>query len=157
LVTSGGGGGILNNGNLTLSGVTVANNTAKTSNGGGILTTLAGAQLTLTDCTGSGNSATFGAGIEIANGTAHISRSTIDNNVGSGSGGGIKVESPGSLTITSSTIAYNNSIGNGINGGGISNNGTLSVDGCAVIGNTCSIECGGIFSGQNNAASATIR
>jgi hypothetical protein len=157
LVTSGGGGGILNNGNLTLSGVTVTNNTARGVSGGGVLTTGAGAQLTMSGCTDSANLSVFGAGVDIANGSAAISGSAISNNVASGSGGGIRVESSATLTVTGSTIANNNAIGNGINGGGISNAGTLSVDSCAVFGNTCSIECGGIFSGQNTTATATIR
>ncbi len=79
------GGGVLNNGTLTLSGVTVANNTA-TGNGGGIEN----------------------------DGTLRLIDSTVANNTaGSASGVGGGIDNDGSLSVLDSTIAYNSAYAGG--------------------------------------------
>jgi hypothetical protein len=87
-LSSGSGGGVSSNGTLALSNCTVANNTSFGS-GGGILATSAGlsvANLTLNDCTITGNTASvsvFSAGgIFFAGGTFLLNNTVVARNFG---------------------------------------------------------------------------
>ncbi len=111
------GGGITNNGTLTITGCTITDNSA--ANGGGIYN---GSEctLTVTNTTISGNSASVSAG-GIDNGTAcwlTVINSTIADNSANALGSGIT--NVGDMMIVNTTIAYNSD-------GGINSNGnTLS-------------------------------
>ncbi|MDX2042660.1 MAG: choice-of-anchor Q domain-containing protein [Acidobacteriota bacterium] len=116
---TGDGGGILNDGTLTIANCHITGNTAV--GGGGISNTL-GNLLTLTQSTVSGNTATgssTGGGIASFGGTT-IANSTISGNIVTGSnggnGGGLRLSSAGA-TITSSTITNNSAAGANSAGG----------------------------------------
>jgi hypothetical protein len=131
------GGGILNNGFLSLIDCNIMRNYA-IYHGGGILNE-AGATLRLTGCVISGNRAQTGGGIK-THGTATVLNCTISGNtssygsVGACSGGGIEIAN-GTATVSNSTI-FGNSATNG-QGGGLSNcgAGVAKVRSSVVAGN----------------------
>ena len=109
---SGPGGGIENDGTLTVLDSTVTDNSAEV--GGGIFNGSDGT-LTVSDSTVSDNSASsVGGGIE-NQGTAVVSDSTVSGNAASYGGGGIDSEFA-TLTVSNSTLAGNTA---GQEGGGI--------------------------------------
>ncbi len=131
---SGNGGGIFNLGTLTLTNSTVSGNTASFSGGGaGIWNN---GTLTLTDSTVSGNTTNFGQGGGIYNfgGTLTLSNSAVSDNT-SGVGGGIT--NRGTVTLTNSTLSGNTTRFGG-SGGGIWNLGTVRLTNSTVSGNTAS-------------------
>jgi len=102
------GGGILNEGTLTLTNVAVSgNNNAGIPNlideGGGIYNASDGT-LTVVASTISGNTSDTGGGVENIDGTATIVNSTIAENTAVNAGG---VGNSGSLTLVNSTVARN--------------------------------------------------
>ena len=134
-----GGGGILNNGTLTVNGCTITNNSAASSinnQGGGIFN---GGTLNLYSSTVSDNKALDGAGIFNADGgTVTIVNSTFSGNAATTNGGGIYNSATGTtLTLTNSTISNNQAT---TGGGGIYNasGGKLTVTNSIVAGNTAS-------------------
>jgi len=129
------GGGIYNDGTLTLEDDVVSQNSASYE-GGGIFDQ--SGDITISDTTVSNNTAQFGAGVW--NGgtdatTALMSYSTVSNNgssVTTGFGGGIFND--GTLSIASSTVANNVAYNSG---GGIYNSGgTLNISNSTVADNT---------------------
>ncbi len=110
------GGGVLNEGTLTITNSTLSNNTA--TGDGGAIYNAAGATLTLTNVTISGNSAANEGGGIFAWGTVTITHSTITKNradsdgTDGGDGGGIYVED-GSSPLLHHTIVAGNINGNG--------------------------------------------
>jgi hypothetical protein len=137
------GGGINNHGTLTLVNSTVSNNTA--SNGGGIsnarsMPTMTGGILTLTNSTVSSNTASYGAGIyNYGYATATLNNSVVIGNTASSIGGGMY--NGGTVTLTISTISGNNAS----DGGGLFNGGgTLALTNSTVSGNSSSSSGGGI-------------
>ncbi|NJN79652.1 MAG: sortase [Anaerolineales bacterium] len=138
------GGGIYNNGILTITNSTLSGNSA--SIGGGISNDLALA--TITNSTLSGNSATTrGGGIDNT-GTLTITNSTLSGNSTPLSGGGIYNNN--TLTLTNSTLSGNSAI----NGGGIYNIGTLNYYNTIIANPTSGGDCvnggaGSILSGFN--------
>lgn len=150
------GGGISNDGTLTLDHVTVSGNTAYT--GAGICNTY---HLTLNNSTVSGNTATntdgafsYGGGIynygcTFCNdpniGIVTVTNSTISNNTALGGGGGIYSEL-GTVTVTNGTISGNNANHTFGVGGGIDNTGrsTLIVQGSTISDNEAGDDGGGI-------------
>ena len=150
-ISSGPGGSICNQGNLTLINCTLSNNLSY-ANGGGIYNDQ-NANLTMTNCTVAGNMANGGfggfngSGGGIYNyyyGTATVSDSTISGNSavnGSFASGGGGIYNQGALTVNNSTLAANSSS----EGGGIWNTfGTAAVTNCTFSGNSAS-DGGGIF------------
>jgi predicted outer membrane repeat protein len=120
----GSGGGIYNNGTLSLSNASILSNTADTS-GGGLE-----------------NSGGGGYGI------ATLSNVLIAGNAAYYSGGGGIYSFGGALTMTNSTVRDNQGLdplGNS-HGGGIRNNGWLSLDNVSVTGNHATGSGGGIYS-----------
>ncbi len=122
------GGGIWSSGSLTMSNVLVQGNSAF-SRGGGVL---ALGDLTMKNCIVSGNgSHDFTGGIVCAANTS-ITKSAIKNN-GSGEIGGLEVTG-GIAVVTDSCITSNGSAIYGP-GGGIVNRATLYLTNCTVSGN----------------------
>jgi hypothetical protein len=143
------GGGIENDGTLTVTNSTVAGNSALFG-GGGIENT---GTLTVINSTITGNNTDFGSGAGINNGTNKtltVTNSTISGNTAPGGNGG-GIESNGTLTVTNSTIA-GNSAQNG--GDGIA----LFMQGTATLTNTIVANLPGgdltsgapAFTGSNN-------
>ncbi|MFL5845286.1 MAG: Ig-like domain repeat protein [Solirubrobacteraceae bacterium] len=142
--TAGQGGGILNNGELTITRSTFVNNTA--SNGGAISSS-SGSTLAVRDSTFSDNSATsVGGGALIVLGAATIERSALINNHAAVNGGGVNVQPAATLTVAHSTLAQNTS---GSLGGAFSNLGTLNVESSTIAYNSAS-SGSTVASGNNN-------
>jgi hypothetical protein len=125
----GGGGGVFNAGTMTLNLATIADNQADSA--GGILNQGA---LTVVDTTVSGNASVGEAG-GLSNhpgATASLTRTTLEgNNVTSGSGGGIA--NSGTITLIDTTVS-----GNQVrwHGGGIFQNGSMVLTNSTISGNT---------------------
>lgn len=129
------GGGVFNQGTLTVRNGTVSENSATTM-GGGIFSS---ATLTVENSTLSHNlSQLIGGGI-INRGTLTIENSTVSSNSSSLNGGGIVND--GSAAVRNSTLSENDAQ----EGGAISNQGTLTVDHSTLVRNTSSIAGGGIL------------
>lgn len=102
-----GGGGILNNGNLTLRHCVVTQNTTNNSGGAGIKSAT-GSTLVVEDCVISNNNETSGSGGGIGLGTATtltLRNSLVENNTAAFTGGGMYVGGTG--TIEGTTIRNN--------------------------------------------------
>jgi hypothetical protein len=125
-----GGGGIRNDGTLTLTRSTLRSNTA-VSDGGGLANY---GTLTLTDSTLRGNTARNGNGGGVHNGgTLTLTRSTVSGNTARYNGGGL-LSFFGTLTMTHSTVSGNTAR----YGGGVNNGGRLTMTHSTVSGNTAS-------------------
>ena len=136
-------------GNLTVTDSTISGNTATNGSGGGIYNQAG--TLTITNSTISGNTAFqgFGGGIISYYNELTITSSTISGNSVDWSGGGIANFS--FLTLTNSTVSGNTAV-SGPGGGGIFNNRTLLATNSTIAGNTASDYGGGIYgytSGQD--------
>jgi len=126
------GGGIQNNGTLTVTSSTLSGNRAFRP-GGGIFNARGGT-LTVTSSTLSGSYSLLGGGgiFNAAGGTMTVTNSTLSGNLASAIGdGGGGIENNGTVTVTSSILSGNSApVGGGIlNGGGASlavTNSTLS-------------------------------
>jgi hypothetical protein len=128
------GGGILNDGNLTLTHSTVSANRAP--EGGGGIRNGGNGTLTLTHSAVSDNTANYGGGISNDGGTLTLTNSTVSGN----SGGGIS--NGGTLTLTNSTVSGNSA---SYSGGGISNGGTLLMLTNSTVSDNSAAEGGGIY------------
>jgi hypothetical protein len=152
---SSGGGGILNNGTLSLTNSAVSANTAIGGSGIANIGTLSVTNSTISanhyDLSG-GNIP--GGGIANDGGTLTVTNSTVSGNTAGGDGGGIS-NSGGTLTVTNSTISGNTVGANGQgDGGGIFHSGgTTTVANSTVSGNSAPNGNGG---GIENAGSGTI-
>jgi hypothetical protein len=137
------GGGILNDGTLTLMhSAVIANGSAGCLGGGGIATsgTATIAHSTIADnlCL------VFGGGLNILGGTVTLHASTVTSNVAQGGGGGIANGGffgggpPGGMVIiTESAITHNATEGGGGGGGGIANNnGLMEIINTTIAANT---------------------
>ena len=138
LVSPGSGGGIHNNGMLTLNNSALSGNKASTEGGGMFNAGTA----TLNNSTLSVSSAPYGGGIFNTFGTATLNNSTLSGNSAS-NGGGIYNEN-GALTLNTSTLSGNPAS----NGGGIFNAGTARLNNSTLSGNSASIDGGGIYNGS---------
>ncbi len=142
------GGGILNQGALTISSAIIAGNSAPfNNNGGGIYNE---GTLSISNSTLAGNSCgdRGGAVYNKAGGTLTISNSTMSGNQTSGSTGGA-IMNFGTLTLTNSTLT-NNRAGNF--GGGIDNGGNATLQNTIVAGNFGSTSSPSDFIGAINVA-----
>jgi hypothetical protein len=169
-----GGGGIANEGTLTVTDSNFSGNTSVGGFGGGIGND---GTLTVINSTFSGNLAAAGGGIG-NDGTLTVTDSNFSDNVGTdGIGGGIG--SIGTLTVTNSTFSGNyGGFGGGIgnnggpttvtnstfsanftqNGGGIANGGTLTLTNSTLSGNFAKDGGGGIdnFDGSLTVTNSTL-
>jgi uncharacterized repeat protein (TIGR01451 family) len=144
---SNGGGGIFNQGTLTLSRCNVTGNT-----GSGIRSGRFGpASLTLYNCTVSGNTATSGGGIDNGGDLTVNNSAIVGNDVpGLGLGGGIR--NSGVAILNNSTVS-----GNTIHHvGGIYNRGTLMLNNSTVSGNTAHTG-GGIYNDDYYGGTVTLQ
>jgi hypothetical protein len=133
---SGFGGGIYNNGTLTVSNSTLSSNTA---NGGGSIWN-EGSTLTVNNSTLSGNRATNnGGGIVINGGTVSLSNSTLSSNTAGDFGGGI--DNNGNLTVSNSTFSGNTAT---TRGGALWTFNTLALSNSTFSGNTAA-DGGGLY------------
>ena len=157
------GGGIYNEGTLTLDEVEVFNNqtdfaaTSGANNGGGVYST---GTLTIEDGWIHDNRARWGGGVEAAldgNETFELVRSTVSDNVGlndldQGVGGGLELShttASETLLIHNSTISSNNSV----NGGGVRiKNSTTKVE---IINSTITLNSADNGGGINNNGSSS--
>jgi hypothetical protein len=136
-----------------LTGLTIRDG-ASDDHGGGIFNQ---GTLTVSNATLSGNSAFTGGGGIFNQGTLTVSNTIISGNdtYEHGAGG---IENLGSLTLTNCTVAGNTCILSGVTSsecsvGAIRNSGTLTVTNCTISGNSAKeFGCGGI----GNACTATI-
>ncbi len=147
------GGGILFNGqgNLMLSDMTIAGNTA--TFGAGIYSSSTGS-LAVSNSVISGNhsSGAGGAGINVVNAASvTIEDSVISNNTATFDGGGITSSVP-SLSITNTTIANNTA---GRSGGGMNLSGGLLLTGSTFHNNSTG-GVGGAIGSLNNAQSPVL-
>src|SRR5229473_3438320 len=145
------GGGILNEGTVTISNSTLSSNSAAVV-AGGILNE---GTLTISNSTLSGNSAAAGAGGILNGGTLTISNSTLSSNSAPGSsnsgpGGAGGILNGGTLTISNSTLSGNSAA---VDAGGIVNGGTLTISNSTLSGNSAGVYGGGIY---NNGFGATV-
>lgn len=137
------GGGIGSSGTVTLNTCVVSGNTSTTT-GGGISST--GGVLTINNSSITGNSAkTTGGGLNNTTGTMNINSSTIDGNIATTSGGGINASS-GTITLNApagspgSTISNNSSV---LGGGFHLSGGTVTIRNCTIAKNTATGTTGG--------------
>ncbi|MCH8813926.1 MAG: hypothetical protein IH957_02335 [Chloroflexi bacterium] len=134
--TTGGGGGILNNADLTLDNVVIRSNNA--TEGAGIHNN---DDLIVTNSTITDNHASFGGGI-LTSDTLSLSGSTVSNNTASQAGAGVRNEA-GFAVIANSTISGNDAVGRG---GGIDNLADLDLTLSTVSGNSSESNGGGVYS-----------
>jgi hypothetical protein len=131
--TTGLGGGIYNNGNLTISACTLSNNSAIYGDGGGIYNEFS-ATLTVSNSTVSGNTAANDGGGIYNYGKLTTTGSVVEKNRAFYGGG---IWNGGSATISSSTVSSNLAYGGDSTGygGGIYAAGNVSLIGSTVTGN----------------------
>ncbi len=122
------GGGIDNQGNLTITNSTISGNTANTGDGGGIVNNGSGI-LTVANSTFSGNTADNGGGL-MNIGTATVTNSTFSGNTANGGG----INNSGTLHYANTIIA-NSTGGDCVNSGTIGTNlNNLVEDGSCAAG-----------------------
>jgi hypothetical protein len=134
------GGGIYNDGTLTVTASTLSGNAADL--GGGIHNS---GTLTVTASTFSGNAVRDNGGGILNGGTLTVTASTLNGNAAGDNGGGIG-NGDGTVTVTASTLSDNSAV---LEGGGISNfgSGTVTVTASTLSGNSAS-QGGGIGNGE---------
>jgi CSLREA domain-containing protein len=146
------GGGIYNEGTLTVSDTTLSGNNA--GDGGGAIFNSNGGTVTLTRSTLSGNSAYVGGAIYNYNaGTIILIQSMLSDNFAGSDGGGI-YNDVGTLTLNNSRLSGNLAVDGG-RGGGIfnSNAGTIILANSTLSDNAASASGGGIYNRGNSALS----
>jgi CSLREA domain-containing protein len=139
--SGGNGGGISNNGTLTLTRCTVSGNVA--FEGGGI-DNVAGGHLTMTNCTVSGNAAAgYGGGIanHTSGSTVVATSCTIVENISGGFGGGIYAAGGDASAVTlGSSILANNTAYTGLDCDGVLGSADYNLvgaaDACSFTGTT---------------------
>ena len=127
---------------LNISNAEISNNTSS-----GLGGAINGYNVTLTNCTFSGNKAARGAAVSLyGNGTLTVSNCVFANNTATSYGGAIIAN--GTVELKDSTEITENS---GTHGAGIfmSDNGSLEIVGCTVSDNVASNAGGGIYAGKN--------
>ena len=137
------GGGIWNEGTLTITGGTITGNYAYNNNGGGagggIYNT---GTLTMSGGTISGNTADLGGGLlNDGDGTASLSDAAITGNTTTVFNGGALMNY-GTAVLTRCSLSDNTSKGNG---GGIWSDGSVTLADCVISGNSADYDGGGIY------------
>jgi hypothetical protein len=163
-----GGGGIRNQGELTLRDSIVSNsNTVNGVNGGGIMNS-PGSTLTVTDSTIKANHAYVGNGGGICTSNAQLTvlNSTISDNSAivsvsnpiSGIGGGIFCDGSGTVTVTNSIISGNSAQYGGAMSGNLytGTTATVAVTGSTISGNFADFGTGRVGGGILNLSPMTV-
>ena len=148
----GSGGGIYNDGTLTVARTIIDGNSADDT-GGGIDNR---GNLTVIDSTISGNSAaTQGAGIysNTSASPVDVSNTTVSGNSADTRGGGI-YNTGNQMTVRNSTISGNTA---GLTGGGVENTFNLTLDSVTITGNTAGNDGGGALYNSGSSAQTTVR
>ncbi|HEX2622952.1 MAG TPA: choice-of-anchor Q domain-containing protein, partial [Phototrophicaceae bacterium] len=136
---TGGGGGIDNSGSLTILDTTISGNSSPESEGGGISINNGGS-LNLIGSTISGNtSGNWGGGIAVIGGGLTLTNSTLFNNTAV-FGGGIGNNNTSTTSLTHATISGNNAAASN-QGGGIYNEGTLTITNTIAANTTTGGDC----------------
>ncbi|MGA9673560.1 MAG: Ig-like domain repeat protein [Terracidiphilus sp.] len=124
-----------------ISGLIITDGNNSGGNGGGVFNA-PGATLTISNCTVSGNTASFGGGL-YNYGTMTVSNCTISGNTASTWGGGILTQGSSALTVSNSTISGNSAA----DGGGIINlSGATNLTNTTISNNSATSNGGGIAS-----------
>jgi hypothetical protein len=139
-----GGAVLVNGGNLALTADNFTNNTAAA---GGALDISGAAQVNLTACVLSSNTAGTegGAVANEVNAAVTLTGCTVTGNAGGSGGNGAGLANRGQMTLIGCAVAFNNGPGTTFFGGGIFNSGTLALSGCSVYGNTSQGAGGGLW------------
>jgi hypothetical protein len=136
--TTGKGGGVDDQGSLTLSDCTIAGNSA--GSGGGV-STESGATATIVDCTLSGNTASGSGGGLFNQGDTTLTNCTIAGN-SANDGGGI-YNTAGTTVLYDCTVSGNTASGSG---GGLDNyGGTITLGNTIVAGNSAATSGPDVF------------
>ena len=150
------GGGVYNSGTLTLSNSTLSVNISEGS-GGGVEND---GTLAVNSSTVSGNNTGYGGGIENRDGgTTSFSLSTLSGNHAASYGGGI--DNSGSADVSQSTISGNSAgYGGGIyNGPGFVGNASMDVTNSTISSNSSNTDGGGIYNsnfGSNRVSTTNV-
>jgi predicted outer membrane repeat protein len=148
------GGGIYSTGNLRVTTSTLIDNTT-TRNGGGIYCDNMGT-VTVLSSTLNGNTADdFAGGIGQFNGELSIINSTITGNEARLGGGGVRSYVDNTMSVINSTINNNTISGTMLEGGGIRNEGPMTLYNTIVANSTGDVDVNNT-GGTLNAASSTI-
>jgi hypothetical protein len=149
-----GGGGILNEGELTLSDSVVRGNTVATGEGGGIFSHVS-KPLTIRNSVIEENQATDGGGIYVGNGDVVMENTTVAFNRSTRNGGGISYQGGETLRLERSDVSNNRA---DMFGGGIATSSEVVLIDSDVIENRAT-NAGGIAGGreQLKVVRSTIR
>lgn len=133
----------------TLSGMTLTKGSGDSLLGGGAISTLAGNELTVTNCAVVGNVVAVGVGGGVYNaGTLMVNSSTLSGNSANDGGG---IHNTGTLSVTNATIGINLAA----TGGGIRNSGILTLANATLSGNSATSAGGGLFNSFGAVADVT--
>jgi hypothetical protein len=145
------GGGIYNSGTLTVNNSMLARNSCADGYGGGIYN---GGTLTVNNCTLSGNNTgDFGGGI-FNGGTLTLNQCMLSGNSAADGGGIFNV---GALTLNQSTLSGNSTgVSGDSEGGGIYNGSTLTLNQCTLSGNSVSAALKGYGGGIASLRTLTL-
>ena len=146
----GGGGLTAEGGKLYVRDSAIVGNVARDlRNGGGGMRLYLVYPSSISNCTISGNSASYGGGMQIAGGPTSITDCTISGNSARYAGGGLALDAYAEPTIGGCTISGNTAArGAGIALGGIgihAPNGFYYIRNCTIAGNSASVAGGGIL------------
>ena len=140
------GGGIRNDGTLTVDNTLFSGNSTSRSGEGGGLSNYGTAQVK--NSAAIGNSAAFGAGL-YTRGTLTVSNSTISGNAARALAGGIYIFWSGNVNVFNTTIS--NSSAN-VGGGVLNNGGTFNLFNSIIANSTRGSNCYGTIGGSNSLA-----
>ena len=144
--SDGRGGGIHNEGFLTVTNSTISSNTGEDGGGISSVNTLTGIALTVTNSTVSGNTASFdGGGISSTNGQILLDSVTISGNAATDDGGGIHIVNDDSHELINVTVSGNSTDDRG--GGIFVNNARVNIDNATIYDNTANPAAGGTGGG----------
>ena len=149
------GGGIINFGDLTLTNCTVSGNEAQ--DGGGITNGEYdnSATLTLTNSTVSGNAAILAGGVFNVAGDLTLTSSTVSGNTAYVGGGILNVIASGVVGVVTLTNSTVSGNSASRDGGGILNNGTLILTNSTLLGNAANEVASAILNDNDGTATLT--
>ena len=144
---TGSGGGLINEGDATLSGCTISDNEA-----GSYAGLWNEGMATLSDCTIAGNSAASGNGGGVGNlDSIALTGCTISGNSARIEGGGLYNQGlpSANMTLVDCTVAGNSAVSSG---GGLAISGTAKLVACTISGNSTARFGGGLYTAPPNRA-----